>query len=154
MSDSLSAEGPAGFELFETTSPFNLHLGPYYARVVDRVVTLGLRVAAHHCNRSGRLHGGMISTLADIAIGNNIGLALSFDEDFRDKKADDRPSIATVSMSTDFTGTAKEGEWVEVNVDLQNVGKTLAFGNAYLLCNDLRIARVSAVFRIFRPASS
>ncbi len=154
MSDVLSADVPTGFELFQTTSPFNLHLGPYYARVVDRSVTLGLRVAAHHCNRTGRLHGGMISTLADIAIGNNIGLALSVDEDFRDRRPDSSPSIATVSMSTDFTGSVKEGEWVEVNVDLQNVGKTLAFGNAYLVCNDQRIARVSAVFRIFRPASS
>jgi len=38
-------------------------------------------------------------------------------------------------------------------VDIQKIGRTLAFANAYLHVNEARIARVSGVFAVQRPQS-
>ena len=73
---------PAGFVPHDTTSPFIRHVGPLYVCASDVDLRFGLRVAEAHCNRSGRLHGGMVSTLLDIAFGNNIGYALQRERRF------------------------------------------------------------------------
>ena len=51
-------------------------------------------------------------------------------------------------MSTDFAGTARIGDWIEAHVDVQRVGKQMAFANAYLVCDGQRIARISGVYKI------
>jgi acyl-coenzyme A thioesterase PaaI-like protein len=61
--------------------------------------------------------------------------------------------IATVSLSVDFAGTARKGDWVEVHVDVQRVGGTLAYASAYLHLGDERIGRASGVFRILNKRS-
>lgn len=133
---------PDDFALFDTSSPFIRHVGPLYYRADEDKVDLGLLVEEVHCNRTGRLHGAMVCAIADIALGQNVGLALVAD-------GVAVPSIATVSMSTDFAGTAKVGDWIEAHVDVQRVGKQMAFANAYLVCDGERIARISGIYRVF-----
>ncbi|MEM7019347.1 MAG: PaaI family thioesterase [Pseudomonadota bacterium] len=147
---------PKGFELFDTESPFIKSVGPFYYQQREQQVMLGLLVGEQHCNRAGKLHGGMICTIADIAIGNNIGIALAEKSEAASESqrayanGTRGASIATVSLNTDFAGTANIGDWVEVSVDVQRAGRSLAFANAYLFCGDERIARVSAVFKVLR----
>ena len=62
--------------------------------------------------------------------------------------------IATLNLTTDFVGTAQQGAWVEVHVDVQKAGRSVGFANAYLVCGGERIARASAVFKVLRPLSS
>lgn len=151
MPEETPANIPAGFEPLPTSSPFILTVGPFYhRRLADRVI-VGLLVEEHNCNTGGNLHGGMFGALADIAIGNNIALALHTDAGgTAENLPQDGPvaRLTTVSMSTDFVGTAKVGDWIEVHVDVQKAGRTLAFANAYLMSGDVRIGRVSAVFRV------
>ena len=145
---------PAGFEPWSTTSPFNKHAGPYFFKTDGSQLVLGLRIEEKHCNRSGSLHGAMICAIADVAIGNNIGLMIAGahdpeEADARQQAGDpSRAPMATVSMTTDFVGTARLGEWIEVHVDVQRAGRTLAFANAYVVKGEERIARSSAVFRL------
>ena len=91
----------------------------------------------------------MICAIADIALGQNVGLALAKQGAF-DNIQDNGPGapIATVSMTTDFAGTAKVGEWVETYVEVQRTGRSLAFANAYLVCGNERIARTSGVYKV------
>ena len=56
------------------------------------------------------------------------------------------PMLTTASVTTDFAGGAKVGDWVEAHVDVHKVGGRLAFANCYLLCNGERIVHASAVF--------
>ena len=146
---------PDGYVPLITASPFNTNVGPYYCQELDDQFLLGLEVLDHHCNSAGRLHGGMICALADVAVGHNVGLALAreLDPERANAQAGGAPKapITTVSMSTDFVGGASLGDWVEVRTDVQRTGKTLAFANAYVFCGEERIARVSAVFRILLP---
>ena len=142
-----------GFELMQTASPFNLLVGPYYYKLVDAGIVFGLRVEEKHCNSAGNLHGGLINAMADIALGNNIGMQLAADpspdtEELMIKRKGG--PIATVSMSTDFVGSASKDDWVEIEVDIQRIGQSLAFANAYLTSHDERIARISAIYKIMR----
>ena len=65
------------------------------------------------------------------------------------------PMLTTASVTTDFAGGAKVGDWVEAHVDVHKVGGRLAFANCYLMCNGERIVHASAVFARSgdRPAS-
>lgn len=117
------------------------------------MLVIGLRVAEKHCNSAGTMHGGLISTMADIAIGNCIGHARISEEERRQWRTDEfklkRPPIpmVTVNLSTDYSGFARVGDWVEMHVDIQKIGKSMSFANAYLYRGDERIAHSSGVFR-------
>ena len=162
----MSIEVPDGFVQMPTKSPFNLSVGPYFYKLVSGQAVFGLRVEERHCNTAGNLHGGMVNAIADIALGNNIGLQLAAKDslDGTDLMTKRRGGpIATVSMSTDFFGTAQNGDWVEIDVDVQRTGRNLAFANAFLSVvkasgidasdkesTHQQIARVSAVFKVMR----
>ena len=126
---------PDGFAPLFRTSPFLDALGPiYYRRDGERLI-IGLRILAKHANARGVAHGGLLMTLADIALGYNTAY-----------REDPPGSWVTANLSGDFAGTAKLGDWVEAHVDVQKSGKRLAFANAYLTVSNERILRASAVF--------
>ncbi len=141
---------PTGFHQLETTSPFIVHVGPLYIRSGEECIDLGLLIEEKHCNRSGNLHGAMVSAVADIALGQNVAFALlhngAFDN-IKDRESGRSP-IATVSMSTDYTGTARIGDWVQTSVEVQRAGRSLAFANAYLIREGERIARTSGIYKV------
>jgi len=141
---------PDDFEVLQTTSPFIVNVGPLYRQVADDQTRLGLLVEEKHCNSRGRLHGAMVCAIADIALGQNVGRAFVENGAFEDSDGALLPGVgmATVSMSTDFAGTARVGDWVEVHVDLQRASTRTAFANAYLVKGEYRIARVSGVYQI------
>jgi acyl-coenzyme A thioesterase 13 len=128
---------PAGFAPLFRTSPVLDLIGPLYSRGKAADLAIGLRVDAKHCNARGTIHGGILATLADVAIG--YALATS---------TDPMTSAITASLSLDYAGTAKIGDWVESRVDLHKRGTRLAFGNCYLCVGEERIARASAVFLV------
>ncbi len=144
-------EIPAGFEPLPTASPFNTAVGPYYCRHEHNQLVIGLAVESHHCNSAGHLHGAMMCAIADIALGHNIALALAEQAGLEpgvERPAGTRTPIATINLSTDFLGTARVGDWIEVHAEVSRTGRTLAFADAYVTSAGARIARASAVFRV------
>ncbi|HEX9489640.1 MAG TPA: PaaI family thioesterase [Stellaceae bacterium] len=126
---------PGGFAPLFRTSPFLDAVGPFYYRRDGGRLIIGLRILEKHANARGVAHGGLLMTLADIALGYNTAY-----------QEDPPASLVTASLTGDFAGTAKLGDWVEAHVDVQKSGKRLAFANAYLMVGDERILRASAVF--------
>jgi acyl-coenzyme A thioesterase PaaI-like protein len=137
MSD--TANPPDGFAPLFRTSPFLDRTGPFYSKGKGAGMVVGLRALGHHMNARGLIHGGVLMTLADIALG----YAMATTED---------PSLGliTSNLSADIAGSAKLGDWIEARVDIQKIGRTLAFANAYLHAGEARIARVSGVFAVQR----
>jgi uncharacterized protein (TIGR00369 family) len=127
---------PAGFEPLFRTSPFLEAVGPlFYRKEPDGSFVVGLRVLPKHANARGAAHGGLLLTLIDIALG------------YRAAFSQEPPvSLTTASLSADFLGVAKIGDWVEAHVEVQKLGGRLAFATAFLLVNGERILRASAVF--------
>jgi len=60
---------PEGFVPLFRTSPFLDALGPFFYRLTKSSFVIELRIAAKHANARGSAHGGLLLTLADIALG-------------------------------------------------------------------------------------
>ena len=126
-----------GFSALFRSSPFLDRAGPFYSKGKGCSLSIGLRVLDHHLNARELVHGGVLLTMADIALG----YAMATSED---------PPVGAVTsqLSADFAGSAKLGDWVESRVDIQKIGRTLAFANVYLLVGETRIVRASGVFAV------
>jgi acyl-coenzyme A thioesterase 13 len=132
--------GPAdGFAPLCRTSPFLDRTGPFYSKGKGAGMVVGLRALEHHMNARALVHGGVLMTLADIALGYAMATT------------EEPPlGLITSNLSADIAGSAKLGDWIEARVDIQKIGRTLAFANAYLHVGEARIARVSGVFAVQR----
>ena len=132
-----NSDVPEGFGPLFRTSPLLDALGPFYGKGAGADLTIGLRVAEKHTNSRGGVHGGVLATIGDVALGYTMA------------SSPDRPrSALTASLTIDYVGSAKVGDWIEARVDKYKVGKTLAFANAYLTVDDTQVARVSTVFAV------
>jgi acyl-coenzyme A thioesterase 13 len=128
---------PAGFTPLFRSSPFLDLLGPIYNQRTNTGLVIGLRAEEKHCNARGLVHGGVLSSLADVALGYNSAFA-----------QEPPTPIVTSSLTIDYVGTAKLGDWISIETDVQKVGKSLAFANCYFVVESVRIARASAVFSV------
>ena len=131
---------PEGFRAIERLSPFNALVGPLYERRHGDAVSIGLRIEAKHTNSRGICHGGVLATLADLALGYAM-LAKS-------GAMGDKPqgSFVTAHLAVDYAGAARPGDWVESKTEIQRVGTRLAFANCYLISGGKPIVRASAIF--------
>lgn len=128
---------PAGFTPLFRSSPFLDLLGPIYNQRTDSGLVIGLRAEEKHCNARGLVHGGVLSSLADVALGYNSAFA-----------QEPPTPLVTSSLTIDYAGTAKLGDWISLETDVQKVGKSLAFANCYFVIESVRIARASAIFSV------
>ncbi len=128
-----------GFLPLFRTSPFLDSVGPFFYRQeqASDPLVVAVRIMEKHCNVSGTVHGGLISTLADVALG--YATAFSQEPPVR---------LTTVNLSLDFTGVARIGDWLEARTHIHKLGKRMAFANALIACGEEPVARASAVFHI------
>lgn len=103
----------------------------------DGSFVVGLRVLPCHANGRGNAHGGLLMTLCDIALGYRTSASVT-----------PRPFLTTANVSVDFAGSAKVGDWIEAHVEVQKVGRTLAFANCYVVCEGRRIVHASGIFSV------
>lgn len=128
---------PEGFEPIFRSSPYLDLLGPIYNRRDDNGLVLGIKAEDKHCNARSVVHGGVFSSLADVA--------LSYSAAFRGEVP---VMMVTASLTVDYAGTASLGDWIEIHTDVQKVGSTLAFASCYFLVRGKRIVRASGVFAV------
>jgi uncharacterized protein (TIGR00369 family) len=128
---------PAGFGPILRTSPVLDTLGGFMSRGQGKDLEIGLLVGEKHCNSRGTVHGGVLATLADIGMGY---LMVFGSEPPR--------RMTTASITIDYTGSAKAGDWIEVRLDTPRIGRRLAFANVRLMCGEEQIARASGVFAV------
>ena len=135
-------EVPAGFAPHFRKSPLTDPWEPLYSRRDAGGLTIGVAVREAHCNARGMAHGGLIAVLADNAMG--LACALS---------GAGVGGLVTVSLTVDFVGTARIGDWIEVAAKPVRVGRSLAFAEACVTtgAGERTIARASAVFSVAAP---
>ncbi|WHS59814.1 PaaI family thioesterase [Pseudomonas sp. G2-4] len=130
-------EVPQDFKPLFRSSPFLDLLGPFYYRENTEGFTIGIRVQEKHANARGLAHGGLFMALADVALGYSA--AFSKDPPLK---------LVTTTLTTDFAGSAKIGDWLEAVVDIQKTGSRLVFANSYISAGDERVVRASASFLV------
>jgi uncharacterized protein (TIGR00369 family) len=138
---SVSPSAPPGFERLNRGGPYMANLGELYCRKVEAEregeIVFAMRIEDKHTNMRGIAHGGMLASLADSSLG--LGLTLY---------CKGRQSFVTVNLSTDFIDAARPGDWVEAHVEVQKLGKRMAFANCFLQVGARRILRASGVFAV------
>lgn len=126
---------PAGYVPLHASAYVTL-LGPwYYAKDSHGILSLGLYITEKHLNALGIVHGGMLTSLADTALGMAIYEAHT-----------SSGPMVTASLSMEFIESAKLGDWVESRVDIERIGKRLSYANCFLHAAGKRILRASGVF--------
>jgi acyl-coenzyme A thioesterase PaaI-like protein len=64
------------------------------------------------------------------------------------EQAENTAGLVTVSLSVDFVGFAKVGQWLEIRPEVIKIGKSLCFATALVLTDDSVCARASGVFKV------
>jgi uncharacterized protein (TIGR00369 family) len=135
---------PAGYKPHTLHSPLTDPWEPLFAREMAEVMQLALEIREAHCNSRGFAHGGLISSLADNAMGLSAVLIA------RRLPGAERTGGVTVALTLDFIDAGQVGDCVEFHPAVLKVGRTLAFADCRVVCGERLIARASASFRMTR----
>lgn len=133
---------PAGFEPHFRRSPLTEPWEPIFSRRLPDRVIIGLYAREPHTNSRGMVHGGLIAALADNAMGLSCVAVLT--EQGRKPEG----GLVTVSLATDFIGSAKLGQWVAFDTSYVKTGRTLCFAQAFVMADGDVIGRADARFKV------
>ena len=128
---------PDGFQRHYRSSPLTDPWEPLYSRRRDDSLQLGLWIAKPHTNSRGFAHGGLVSALADNAMGLSCGLGL-----------EGANGLLTVNLALDFLSVAKVGQWLQVEPTIVKRGRSLCFASALVTADGKPCARASATFQV------
>ena len=128
---------PQGYQPLPAASPFNELVGPLHEKRGAGAVSLGLRVERKHANSRDICHGGVLATLADLALGYALMA-----------KTGSRSGFVTAHLDLDYAGAAEVGDWIHSEVEVQRVGSRLAFATGYLCVGEHRVVRMSGIFAL------
>ncbi len=128
---------PPGFRPYDEPSPFLDRIGPLYQKDGAAGPVFGLWARDYHCNRRGIVHGGLLVSFADIVLGKTMSWS-----------QDPPARLLTASLSVDFLGAGRLGDWIEAVCDSHRIGRRLAFANCYLSVEGRNIVRASGAFSV------
>ena len=136
----VDAPPPDGFVAARFWGNFLRDAGPYYLRKTNACTIVGLRVRQSHVNYVGVAHGGVLATLADVA--------LSLQPHLLDPAG---LPVTTVSLTTNFLAAARVGDWLEAECRIDRAGKRLAYTSGQIRCGDKMLVTMTGVFNLLRP---
>ncbi len=130
---------PAGFERARFSSPFLDMAGPYFERQGDGCIIVATRINQGHINHIKVAHGGVLGTLADVALSYQVHRA-------------EKPAlpVATMNLNTNFLAGAKLGDWVEAYARIDRISKRTAYCSGRIICGEQVLMTMTAVFAILR----
>ena len=127
----------AGWEPIVDVGFFAL-VGPLW-RAPERPGHLyGFLIEPRHLNGAGFVHGGMLMSAADRAMGPTA------------RDADPNIRQATVQLSYDFIDGARAGEFVDIRCEVMRRTRSIVFTRALLQVGDRIIGSTSAIWKVFR----
>lgn len=132
---------PAGFRSANFSRGFLERAGPYWLAPVDGYTIVALRLDEQHINYVDLAHGGVLSTLADVAMSYQVHASET-----------PRLNVVTNSLTCNFLDSAKRGDWIEARAHIDRIGKRLAYTSGEIRRGDTRLMTMSGVFTILRPA--
>ncbi|MFC3691989.1 PaaI family thioesterase [Chenggangzhangella methanolivorans] len=130
-----------GWEVFDGQG-FVDHVGPFYVRTgADGLRSFGFVAEPKHANLIGVVHGGMLMTLADRALG-----VAAWDA------AGGKPSV-TVQFDMQFLSAVKMGEFASMQPELVRLTRSLVFMRGTLMVGDRAAAAANGLWKILDRAA-
>jgi acyl-coenzyme A thioesterase 13 len=131
-------EIPPEFEPL-AASPFSERVGPLYLSNRDPLPIIGARVEPHHANRAGRAHGGLLMTMADIALVRAAR-----------EQVPPGTTLSTADLHMAFLDALAPGDWIEAIPSIDRIGRSLIHASALLRCDGRDVARAMGTVAV-RP---
>lgn len=94
------------------------------------------RVADKHMNAAGAVHGGMLMTLADMAMSQTSRIVTG------------AASCSTVSLNCDFVGPGRLGDLVEARVRVTRKSRTMVFLSTELIAQERILLVATGLWKI------
>lgn len=138
---------PDGFSAHARKSPVTDPWEPLYARQASDRLVLGVRVRPEHCNSRSMPHGGFLAALADNAMGLSLGVNLA-------NARQPANGLVTVSLTLDYLGSAKLGQWLEFDTDFVKLGRSICFAEATVRAEGTPVARARATFKLLEAKAA
>jgi len=133
-----TAKLPQDAEL-ASTGGFNLFAGPFYRLGDEGAIKRFAFIALDkHMNAAGSVHGGLLMTFADIAMGRTSRLVSG------------AKSCSTVSVSCDFVSAGRLGDLIEIRVRVTRQTRTLVFLSSEIVANGAVLMVANGLWRIVR----
>ncbi len=127
---------PDGWTL-RPTKAFATHVGPFYVRPGGTDADgCGFLADDRHGNKRGVVHGGMIATAFDVALGNATWHA-----------AGQKP-CATIQLNVHFLGALKLGDFAYVEATVVKATRTIVFLRGTMTVGDRLVATADGVWKI------
>ncbi len=127
---------PEGYTETRLVDPFEIYVGPVFEQGEKGAKKYALKVDDRHVNRRGVVHGGMLMTFADAALGQVAW-------DITDKA----PSV-TLNMQTHFLKSATKGDLIEVAPVVTRRTRALIFIRGDFKVGDEIVMTVSSVWKL------
>jgi acyl-coenzyme A thioesterase 13 len=136
----MTTAAPSDFAPARFSKGFLDRSGPYFLRRDPEGIVVGLRIDEGHLNYVGVVHGGVLTTLADVALSLQVHEL-------------EVPSLSPVtnSLTTNFLGAARLGDWLEAHCRIDQIGKRLAHTSGQIRRGSEPIMTMTGVFSIRRP---
>lgn len=106
---------PPGYTQTGLVDPFEIHVGPIFERDDNGTRRFLLIADERHVNGRGVVHGGMLMTFADLALGQAVW------------DATDKAAVVTIGMQSQFLKSARAGDRIEVTPELVRRTRSLVF---------------------------
>jgi acyl-coenzyme A thioesterase PaaI-like protein len=125
-------EGWVGREL----TAFDTLVGPLYVMLGDDGPLFGFLADTRHANLRNVVHGGMVSTAFDVALGST------------SRAAARGVHCATVQLNVHFVGAMKIGEFAIIRSETVRATRSLVFQRGVMTVDDRVIATGDGVWKI------
>jgi len=131
---------PAGAETI-SIGAFNRRVGPLY-RLPDlpdaALRRYAFTVEDKHMNAAGAVHGGMLMSFADTAMGHAARLAAG------------AKAVLTISLNCDFMAPGRLGDVIEAHIRISRITRTTVFASADFLAEDRLLMTATGLWKIAR----
>ena len=131
---------PDGFQRHFPRSGLTDPWEPLYSQILPDRICIGLYLSEAHCNSRGLVHGGLIASLADNAMGLSCVQTLK-------TAGRDVSGLVTLTLNAEYLGAAKLGQWLVVDTDYVKAGGSICFARAQIRADDAVVALASASFK-------
>jgi uncharacterized protein (TIGR00369 family) len=118
--------------------------GPLWSRPEGDGWAFGILAEARHANGHGIVHGGMLVTLLDNALGLTVWHAAGL-----------RPAV-TMQLNTHFLASARPGEFLEARGEVMRLANSVVFVRGVITVGDRRVAAADGVWKVLaaKPGSA
>ena len=130
------AEGEwAGWYSWSGHDPYESMVGPFYFGKIDGKPACGFRAEHRHMNGGGFMNGGCMMSFADVAL---------FQLSHKEREGSHG---VTVTMNSEFLGSAHVGERIIATGETTKAGRSLVFVRGIVTADDRPILNFSGVIK-------